>query len=267
MERELERREKAARREAEYTGPTPQTRTQQQQRDWTRHGSAATPAAGTEFGETPGHTPLRSSTAQHSEEPSPTASYDHLSLTEFLNTYTSEDNASFAEILQRNNETRRQKNAWAFVGEAAANASAQASRDKRHRLIEAVKLAVESSEDGSVKMIEGAEPGRPGERLLLEPGRDSIVADKSSVQNAKNRITAPETSSASAQLLIEGSPSTKTENQEGQLIKPQEESKLSSEAPVARTSQQSKLEGKDAGMVESWPYTVSLPPNSVSFRH
>lgn len=161
-----------------------------------------------------------------------------------MNTYTSEDNASFAQILSRNNLARRQKHSWAFEGEARHNAIEASRRDSRQRLIDAVHEAVEQT--GSVGLIEGAEPGRPGERLVLEHGRSSIVGDRESVGNAKKRITQG-SGQGQQQLLIEGS----KEESQGQPAPSTSTAASSSEPP-----QQSK--GKDGGLVETWPFTVSL---------
>lgn len=124
------------------------------------------------------------------------------SLDAFINRYTSEDNSSFATILQEETVQRRVKNAWAFEASDRATIEYSAASERRERLVGAIKRAVESSENGSVMLIEGAEAGRPGERLILEDGRTSIAGDRQSIQDAKRRVIAD--APREGQDLIEG---------------------------------------------------------------
>ncbi|GAA6035811.1 hypothetical protein JCM8097_005717 [Rhodosporidiobolus ruineniae] len=81
--------------------------------------------------------------------------------------FTSEDNSSFADLLARDNEQRREKNAWAWKAEEKANQKAIRGRAARERLVDVTRRMVEAG-GGEVKMLDGP-AGRPGERRLLVP--------------------------------------------------------------------------------------------------
>ncbi|KAF8527981.1 nuclear protein DGCR14 [Hysterangium stoloniferum] len=103
---------------------------------------------GSGFGDTPAHTP-------HSEiRSSKRPRYDtSLSLDSFQAKYTSEDNASFTEILDDENRIRKEKWSWAWDAQKRAQGVKAIENDRRSRLL-----------------IEDTTTQPPGvrERLLLE---------------------------------------------------------------------------------------------------
>ena len=92
-----------------------------------------------------------------------------LSLDAFQARYTSEDNSSFSDLLAKDNQARREKNAWVYKAEERANQKAIRGREARERLVDVTRAMVEASQDGTVAMIEGP-AGRPGERRLVVEG-------------------------------------------------------------------------------------------------
>ncbi|GAA5927393.1 splicing factor ESS-2 family protein [Sporobolomyces koalae] len=89
-----------------------------------------------------------------------------LSLDAFQSKYTSEDNSSFATLLARDNQARRDKTRWAWEAERRANEKQIRGRHARERLVDVTREMIESSGDGTVWMLEG-QSGRPGERQVL----------------------------------------------------------------------------------------------------
>jgi len=180
--------------------------------------------------------------------------YDEsLSLTNFLAQYTSEDNASFAEILDRNNEARRIKYSWAYEQEREANERENRARDNRQNLIECIRRAVEQSATGEVSLIEGAEPGRPGERLILEHGRTSILGDRDSVKLAKQRVIAGPSNALMIEAAKDGD--VQGDKGKGKEVVGQEGESTDQVMSLEEISA-IPLDGKDVDRVETWPYTV-----------
>ena len=96
----------------------------------------------------------------------------NLSLDAFQARYTSQDNASFQDLVVADNAARREKHAWAWHAEQKANARAIKAREARERLVDVTKRMVESSGDGTVRLLDGP-AGKPGERrLLVDEGVD-----------------------------------------------------------------------------------------------
>ncbi|EGU12946.1 Aspartate aminotransferase [Rhodotorula toruloides ATCC 204091] len=93
-----------------------------------------------------------------------------LSLDAFQSRYTSEDNSSFQDLLVVDNQQRRDKHAWAWEAEKKANVKAVRGRQARERLVDVTKRMIESSGDGTVRLLDGP-AGKPGEkRLLVDEG-------------------------------------------------------------------------------------------------
>lgn len=128
---------------------------------------------GTEPSDTPTYfseTPSRATPRTKAARAQPETRYDDtLSLDAFQAKYTSEDNSSFAGLLNSDNKVRREKYNWAWDAERKANVKAIRGREARERLVDMTRKMVESDKDGMVRMVEGA-PGRPGERRLVVEG-------------------------------------------------------------------------------------------------
>lgn len=116
---------------------------------------------------TPG--PSRRSRPQEDDAPRVDA---NLSLDAFQARYTSQDNASFQDLVVADNAARRDKHAWAWHAEQKANIRAIKAREARERLVDVTRRMVESSGDGTVRLLDGP-AGKPGERrLLVDEGVD-----------------------------------------------------------------------------------------------
>lgn len=135
----------------------------------------------TPFGTEPSDTPTYFSGTPSRDTPSntrklrsaPQSRYDaSLPLDHFQAAYTSEDNASFADLLLADNKARRERHAWAWEAERKANIKAIKGREIREKLVEMTRKMVEADKDGMVKMIDGG-AGRPGDRMLLVQGLEA----------------------------------------------------------------------------------------------
>jgi protein DGCR14 len=231
---------------------------------------AASTVTRRDLGLTPGRTPYSSSYARYSETPTRSVSrqrapenarpYDpDLTLTTFLSRYTSEDNASFAEILERTNEARKRRFSWAFDKEKESNNRAKRAREARERLVEMVRMAIEKGED--VKMIEGVEAGRPGERVVLTGGQETLAGDRQSIENAKRKmLTGP---TADERLLIEG---PGVQGEDGKKDKGKGKEVVLSGA-TEEDIDSTRKESKDSGLVQGWPFAVSLGDHLYVFAY
>lgn len=122
----------------------------------------------TNMSETPGPATSRSRPPQD-EGPQVNA---NLGLDAFQARYTSQDNASFQELVVADNAARREKHAWAWHAEQKANVRAIKGREARERLVDVTRRMLESSGDGTVRLLDGP-AGKPGERrLLVDEGVD-----------------------------------------------------------------------------------------------
>lgn len=144
-------------------------------------------------GDTPGHTPFATSHAdtptyfgqtpdsrytprlpsRSTPAPAPPRIDPNISLDTFQARYTSEDNSSFAVLLAKDNQTRREKHAWAWQAEEKAKQKAIRGREARERLVDVTQKMVEGSKDGIVRLLEGP-AGRPGERRLVVEGVEGV---------------------------------------------------------------------------------------------
>ncbi|KAJ3341436.1 Envelope glycoprotein [Gonapodya sp. JEL0774] len=95
-----------------------------------------------------------------------------LSLTAYQATYTSEDNSSFAEQLDRENERKRDKFAWAYEAEAKA----RIEDGKRARNTYNGRPLVSDGDGGTVLLIED---GRK-ESVVVVEGATSVAVDSRS---------------------------------------------------------------------------------------
>ena len=178
-----------------------------------------------------------------------TAKYDaSLSLDDFQAKYTSEDNASFAEIVEHENAARRTKYAWAFNAEQKANDKARRAIQAREKLVNLARRIAEG--DGEVRMIEGGGAGRPGERLLIE-GRSSLPGDKASLEFAKQRLIAAPKKEL---LMIEGSKAQPV-GQETSLEDREKELQLAL-SHGREEAEATRQEAPDVGNVQGWSSTA-----------
>ena len=176
--------------------------------------------------------------------------YDsNLTLDEFQAKYTSEDNASFAEIINEENVARRSKYAWAYKAEQTSNDKARRAIEAREKLVDLARRLAEG--DSEVRLIEGAEAGRPGERILIE-GRESLPGDRASIEFAKRRIAA---APSKERLLIEAGG---REQDTQQSLQDREKELQVALAEGGDEVDKLRKEGKDAGLIQTWPTTVGL---------
>lgn len=148
----------------------------------------------TPFDRAPYDTPLRTphpSSDADSARPSIDTS---LSLDAFQAKYTSEDNSSFTEILDEENERRRQKHAWAWEAERRAGERKAKELEGRERLL----LEATGQHQGLIA-------GRSS--LSIEASEDSNVA-----QATSNEVS-PSTSTKSQALVL-----ASKEDQDAELI-------------------------------------------------
>lgn len=158
---------------------------------------------GTEASDTPAYfaeTPDRETPRTRQRRNEPGLRYDPtLSLDNFQSRFTSEDNSSFADLLEKNNQERRVKHAWAWEAEQKANVKAIRGREARERLVDMTRTMVERDPNGTVRMISGG-AGRPGERMLVVEGvkfdgEGERLMVKGSAETGRLMITSEESAS------------------------------------------------------------------------
>jgi protein DGCR14 len=186
--------EQSVRRLAEL-GNTPQHRA-----SWAQH---------TPYARTPSDTPLRTPSVSGFSRQSKRPRYDtSLSLDAFQAKYTSEDNASFTDILDEENRRRKEKWWWAWEAERKASerkAKELQGRERllleargetlndQHRIEDSQTLAIEASgadeapsrADGEENKLDGDE--RPTHELVIRPK----LADTTSVGTEPVDVMAP----------------------------------------------------------------------------
>ncbi|SJX60761.1 related to protein DGCR14, probably involved in pre-mRNA splicing [Sporisorium reilianum f. sp. reilianum] len=101
-----------------------------------------------------------------------------LSLSDFQGRYTSEDNASFSQLLDRDNQVRKRKHAHLFAREIA-------SEQRRKHIIHTEQR---DAQKGRQLAIE-ANPGHP--KLLLEQAKQTLLIEGSKPEESE-KATAPE---------------------------------------------------------------------------
>ncbi|SCV70700.1 BQ2448_3462 [Microbotryum intermedium] len=156
----------------------------------------------TYFGQTPLSTPSSSTKPKRRTSPPRPRIDPSISLDAFQSRYTSEDNSSFAVLLARDNAARKQKYAWAWEAENKAKALAIRGREARERLVDVTRELIEGSEDGTVRMLDGA-AGRPGERKLIvgkaiKVGRDDrlMIASSGTSTSSNQQLMIQDTQEA-----------------------------------------------------------------------
>ncbi|KPV72140.1 uncharacterized protein RHOBADRAFT_55978 [Rhodotorula graminis WP1] len=159
-----------------HATPTPRRRAREGATPYSTRESARGDLTPTFFDRTPltsfsGATPSSTATSSRRRRapPPPPRVDPHISLDAFQARYTSQDNASFQDLLASDNAQRRTTHAWAFDAEGRANARAVRGRQARERLVDVTRRMVDASGDGSVRLVEGP-AGRPGERRLVVDG-------------------------------------------------------------------------------------------------
>ncbi|GAA6019065.1 hypothetical protein JCM11491_002504 [Sporobolomyces phaffii] len=123
---------------------------------------ADTPTA---FDRTPASTPARPLASSSRVAAVPPRIDPSLSLDAFQSKYTSEDNSSFATLLARDNQLRREKTRWAWDAERRANDRLVRGRRQQERLVDVTRDLI--GDGDGVWVLEGGRAGRPGERQVL----------------------------------------------------------------------------------------------------
>lgn len=204
-----------------------------------------TPAGRSMYGETP----VASGSSQQSSLPQ--ARYDaNLSLDDYQAKYTSEDNASFAQIMDDENAKRRSRYSWAYQAEKKATDKSRRAIEARQQLVDLSRRLTEG--DREIRLIEGSEPGRPGQRLLIE-GRTSLAGDSASVEHAKRRLIAA--SPSQERLMIEGS-SGETSEQKALTIQERETQLAKILKDKKDEIDQTRQESEVGTGVTAWPFTA-----------
>lgn len=206
---------------------------------------SVTPAGRSIYGETP-----VASTSSHQSR-LPQARYDAtLSLDDYQAKYTSEDNASFAQIMDDENVKRRSRYSWAYQAEKKATDKSRRAIEARQQLVDLSRRLTEG--DREIRLIEGSEPGRPGQRLLIE-GRTSLPGDSASLDYAKRRVIAA--APTQERLMIEGS--------SGQVSEPKALTVQERETQLAKALRekkdeidQTRQESEVGTGVTAWPFTA-----------
>ncbi|KAF9512356.1 hypothetical protein BS47DRAFT_1376983 [Hydnum rufescens UP504] len=168
--------EQSVRRLAEL-GNTPQHRA-----SWAQH---------TPYARTPSDTPLRTPSASEFSRQSKRPRYDtSLSLDAFQAKYTSEDNASFTDILDEENRQRKEKWWWAWEAERkASERKAKELQGRERLLLEARGEALNDQHriEGSQTLAIEASDERPAHELMIRPK----LADTTSVGTEPVDVMAP----------------------------------------------------------------------------
>ncbi|GAA5987411.1 hypothetical protein JCM11641_002281 [Rhodosporidiobolus odoratus] len=217
-------------------------------------------------------TPITPSLAAPSSSSSPPLPIDDptsgLSLDAFQSRYTSEDNSSFAHLLARDNQDRRDKHAWAWQAEKKANERAVRGRSARERLVEVTREMVEASGDGSVRMLEGV-PGKPGVRRL-------VVNEEVKVgENDRLLIRGREAGGPPLLITAAGEEGTASDKGKGKEVdKVDEKAKqyvdwdraTAEEVEEEKREEKRQEEGKRIIEVEGWPFknrnSLMFPPDA-----
>ncbi|BGP31381.1 hypothetical protein JCM10296v2_003145 [Rhodotorula toruloides] len=208
---DLERIEDSVRRMREERAygrtPTPRRRARDATPGRTPFSSADPSATPTFFDQTPLTTSSNLAARPSSSRAAPARPRidPSLSLDAFQSRYTSEDNSSFQDLLVVDNEQRRDKHAWAWEAEKKANVKAVRGRQARERLVDITKRMIESSGDGTVRMLDGP-AGKPGEkRLLVDEGVEVGSSERLMIKgrDEKERLLITDGKSAT-ELSIKG---------------------------------------------------------------
>jgi protein DGCR14 len=166
-----------------------------------------------EYGELAG--PLRPRQRKKQKVQSKPVVRDDLSLDTFQRNYTSEDNASFVQIVQEDNKRRREEKwGWAFEAERKAE-QRKLEGEERRKMILDTALSGQWRVDANGKRLIGglAEGGRDradgeawqSERKLIagpEGSTASITAGTSENNNTSSTALVPHTSSGSTGQLV-----------------------------------------------------------------
>ena len=172
-----------------------------------------------------------------------------LTLDEFQSKYTSEDNASFAQIIDDENVARRGKYAWAYKAENAANDRTRRAIEARTKLVDLARRLTEG--DMEIRLIEHAESGRPGARMLIE-GRQSLPGDSASMQYAQRRLLA--SGPSQDRLMIEAG--RDSDEAKAALTKREQALQKAIDDGHADAAKQIE-EASSASVVHNWRFTVS----------
>lgn len=193
----------------------------------------------------PSDTPLRTPRPS-AQAPTKKMKYDPtLSLDAFQARYTSEDNASFTEILDDENKKRKEKHAWAWNAEDRAGARRHKEIESRERMmIEAGAASGSGSGASGRKAIAGSAP-----KAITQSGSEGTDASQDLVpgpfDGSPMEVDDDEVSSEPA---VEST--SAAENVSGQLVRtnpPQETEEVDVMAPV---------KDKRSAGVHGWKFKV-----------
>jgi len=246
--------------------PTPRRRARDSATPYSTRDSARGDLTPTFFDRTPltsfsGATPSTSSSRRRRAPPPPPPRVDpHISLDAFQARYTSQDNASFQDLLAADNAQRRTTHAWAFDAEGRANQRAVRGRQARERLVDVTRRMVDASGDGSVRLVEGP-AGRPGERRLVVDGGVEVGAGE--------RLLVTGRDAAERLLITDGADSGKGKARaqegegEGALVRVDESARQFVDYDKATADEDDDARPVDARELQvqsaAWPFKVRRP--------
>lgn len=202
----------------------------------------------------PSDTPLTFSARDDTDQPpSKKPRYnENLSLDQFQARYTSEDNASFTEILDDENRKRKETHAWAWNAEDRAGARRAKEIEARQRLmIEASKI--NDSAVAARKLITSGHEVK----TITQNGEPEDKKGKGKAKAAETGSDGSEDGGMQDAVVAEQG-SSSVETGDGQLILREKDKNIDNEDPV---DVMAPLKDKRSAGVPGWRFKVSLRQN------